>query len=153
MSSPEATPRRRPGRPAGAQGGEGRAALLRAARELMGEKGFPRVTAREVAERAGVSRGHDQFVYKGSHGFVAGHVSPEAAVGGPIALIEDGDVITFDAEKRRIDISIDEEELDRRKSGWTRPRSDVKTGALAKYRAEASSASEGAVTTVPAWDD
>ncbi len=89
----------------------------------------------------------------GSHGFVAGHVSPEAAVGGPIALIEDGDVITFDAEKRRIDISIDEEELARRKSCWARPRSDVKTGALAKFRAEVSSASEGAVTTVPAWDE
>ena len=89
----------------------------------------------------------------GSHGFVAGHVSPEAAVGGPIALIEDGDVITFDAEKRRIDISVDEEELARRKSGWARPRSDVKTGALAKFRAEVSSASEGAVTTVPAWDE
>jgi dihydroxy-acid dehydratase len=89
----------------------------------------------------------------GSHGFVAGHVSPEAAVGGPIALIEDDDVITFDAEKRRIDISIDEEELARRKSCWTRPRSDVKTGALAKFRAEVSSASEGAVTTVPAWDE
>jgi dihydroxy-acid dehydratase len=89
----------------------------------------------------------------GSHGFVAGHVSPEAAVGGPIALIEEGDVITFDAEKRRIDISIDEEELARRKSCWARPRSDVKTGALAKFRAEVSSASEGAVTTVPAWDE
>ena len=89
----------------------------------------------------------------GSHGFVAGHVSPEAAVGGPIALIEDGDVITFDTEKRRIDISIDEEELARRKSCWARPRSDVKTGALAKFRAEVSSASEGAVTTVPAWDE
>jgi dihydroxy-acid dehydratase len=89
----------------------------------------------------------------GSHGFVVGHVSPEAAVGGPIALIEDGDVITFDAEKRRIDISVDEEELARRKSGWARPRSDVKTGALAKFRAEVSSASEGAVTTVPAWDE
>ena len=89
----------------------------------------------------------------GSHGFVAGHVSPEAAVGGPIALIEEGDVITIDAEKHRIDISVDEEELARRKGNWIRPRSDVTTGALAKYRAEVSSASQGAVTTVPDWDE
>jgi dihydroxy-acid dehydratase len=89
----------------------------------------------------------------GSHGFVTGHVSPEAAVGGPIALIEDGDVITFDAEKRRIDISVGEEELARRRESWQRPKSSVTTGALAKYRAEVSSASEGAVTTVPAWDE
>ncbi len=88
----------------------------------------------------------------GSHGFVAGHVSPEAAVGGPIALIEDGDTITFDAEKRRIDIAVGEEELNRRKENWLRPGSDVTTGVLAKYRAEVSSASQGAVTTVPAWD-
>ncbi len=89
----------------------------------------------------------------GSHGFVAGHVSPEAAVGGPIALIEDGDIITFDAVKHRIDIAVGEEELNRRKENWRRPRSDVTTGALAKYRAEVSSASQGAVTTVPAWDE
>ena len=89
----------------------------------------------------------------GSHGFVAGHVSPEAAVGGPIALIEDGDTITFDAEKRRIDIAVGEEELNRRKENWLRPGSDVTTGVLAKYRAEVSSASQGAVTTVPAWDE
>ena len=88
----------------------------------------------------------------GSHGFVAGHISPEAAVGGPIALIEDGDSITFDAEKRRIDIAVGEEELNRRKENWLRPGSDVTTGVLAKYRAEVSSASQGAVTTVPAWD-
>ncbi|MCZ6808874.1 MAG: dihydroxy-acid dehydratase [Proteobacteria bacterium] len=89
----------------------------------------------------------------GSHGFVVGHVSPEAAVGGPIALIEDGDVITIDAEERRIDISVDAEELARRRANWVRPRSDVTTGALAKYRAEVSSASQGAVTVAPAWDE
>ncbi len=89
----------------------------------------------------------------GSHGFVAGHVSPEAAVGGPIALIENGDVITFDAEKRRIDISVGEKELARRKKNWQRPKSGVTSGALAKFRAEVSSASQGAVTTVPAWDE
>ncbi len=89
----------------------------------------------------------------GSHGFVAGHVSPEAALGGPIALVEDGDVITFDAEKCRIDISVGDDEFARRKESWQRPRSSVTIGVLAKYRAEVSSASKGAVTTVPAWDD
>ncbi len=89
----------------------------------------------------------------GSHGFVVGHVSPEAAVGGPIALIEDGDVITIDAEECRIDISVDDEELARRRANWVRPRSGVTTGALAKYRAEVSSASQGAVTVAPAWDE
>jgi len=89
----------------------------------------------------------------GSHGFVVGHVSPEAAVGGPIALIEDGDVITIDAEQRRIDISVDDDELAVRRANWQRPRSSVTTGALAKYRAEVSSASHGAVTTAPAWDE
>jgi dihydroxy-acid dehydratase len=89
----------------------------------------------------------------GSHGFVVGHVSPEAAVGGPIALIEDGDVITFDAEARRIDISVGGDELARRKENWVRPPSSVTTGALAKYRAEVSSASLGAITTAPPWDE
>jgi dihydroxy-acid dehydratase len=89
----------------------------------------------------------------GSHGFVVGHVSPEAAVGGPIALIEDGDSITFDAERRRADIGVAAEELARRRENWVRPRSDVTTGALAKYRASVSSASVGAVTTAPPWDD
>ncbi|MEE8345566.1 MAG: dihydroxy-acid dehydratase [Woeseiaceae bacterium] len=89
----------------------------------------------------------------GSHGIVVGHVSPEAAVGGPIALIEDGDVITIDAEACRVDISVDDEELARRRANWVRPRSGVTTGALAKYRAEVSSASQGAVTMAPAWDE
>lgn len=89
----------------------------------------------------------------GSHGFVTGHVSPEAAVGGPIALIEDGDVITFDAKQRRIDLSVGEKELAKRRENWQRPKSGVTSGVLAKYRAEVSSASLGAITSVPAWDD
>ncbi|MFQ5983522.1 MAG: dihydroxy-acid dehydratase, partial [Woeseiaceae bacterium] len=89
----------------------------------------------------------------GSHGFVVGHVAPEAAVGGPIALIEDGDAISIDAEKRRIDLSLDDAELKRRRAGWVRPRSAATSGALAKYRAGVSSASQGAVTTVPPWDE
>jgi dihydroxy-acid dehydratase len=88
----------------------------------------------------------------GSHGFVVGHVTPEAAVGGPIALIEDGDRITIDAETRRIDIDISAEDMADRKSRWVRPASNVSTGALAKYRATVLSASEGAITVAPEWD-
>ena len=88
----------------------------------------------------------------GSHGFVVGHVTPEAAVGGPIALIEDDDRIVIDAETRRIDIDISAEAMADRKSRWVRPASNVSTGALAKYRATVLSASEGAVTVAPEWD-
>jgi len=89
----------------------------------------------------------------GSHGFVVGHVSPEAAVGGPIALIEDGDSIVIDAESHQINLGISSDEMATRKQAWRRPPSSVKSGALAKYRAEVSSASEGAVTIPPPWDD
>ncbi|MDX1517529.1 MAG: dihydroxy-acid dehydratase [Woeseiaceae bacterium] len=88
----------------------------------------------------------------GSHGFVVGHVSPEAAVGGPIALVEDGDPITIDAQMKRIDVAISEPEMARRRKAWKRPASPVQRGALAKYRAEVSSASEGAVTIPEPWD-
>jgi len=89
----------------------------------------------------------------GSHGFVVGHITPEAAVGGPIALIEDGDTIVIDAEAKQITLNISDEEMATRRLTWKRPASPVKTGALAKYRNEVSSASEGAVTIPPAWDD
>ncbi len=87
----------------------------------------------------------------GSHGFVVGHVSPEAAVGGPIALVEDGDTIEIDAEAREIRVNLSDEELDRRRERWERPASAVTGGALAKYRAQVSSASQGAVTIPPDW--
>jgi dihydroxy-acid dehydratase len=89
----------------------------------------------------------------GSHGFVVGHVTPEAAVGGPIALIENGDTIEIDAESMQISLRVSDDELAARKAAWKRPSSPVRTGALAKYRNEVSSASEGAVTIPPAWDD
>ena len=88
----------------------------------------------------------------GSHGFVVGHVTPEAAVGGPIALVEDGDKIVIDAESMQITLQVSDEELEARKACWKRPPSAVKTGALAKYRNEVSSATEGAITIPPAWD-
>ena len=88
----------------------------------------------------------------GSHGFVVGHVSPEAAVGGPLALIEEGDEITIDAQNMCIDMNVDKETLSLRKKEWIRPESNIKRGVLAKYRSQVSSASDGAITFAPDWD-
>jgi len=82
----------------------------------------------------------------GSHGFVVGHVTPEAAVGGPIALLKNGDVITIDAEKREVNVKISATELKRRARAWKPPKPRYKRGVLAKYARLVSSASEGAVT-------
>jgi dihydroxy-acid dehydratase len=89
----------------------------------------------------------------GSHGFVVGHVTPEAAVGGPIALIEDGDSIVIDAENKQISLGVSDADISERRKNWKRPESPVKTGALAKYRACVSSASKGAVTIAASWDE
>jgi dihydroxy-acid dehydratase len=88
----------------------------------------------------------------GSHGFVVGHVAPEAAVGGPIGLIQDGDRIVIDAESKEINVAVSDAEMAQRLKDWQRPPSPVRTGVLAKYRNEVSSASEGAMTIPPAWD-
>ncbi|MEW4562310.1 dihydroxy-acid dehydratase [Bremerella sp. JC770] len=82
----------------------------------------------------------------GSHGFIVGHVTPEAQVGGPIALAQDGDIITIDADKRVIDLEVSEEELAKRKAAWTAPAYKVKRGTLYKYIKNVKSASEGCVT-------
>ena len=82
----------------------------------------------------------------GSHGFVIGHVTPEAFDGGTIALIEDGDTITIDAEAKSIDVHIENAELEQRRSAWTQPAPYATRGTLAKYAKLVSSASEGAVT-------
>jgi len=82
----------------------------------------------------------------GSHGFVVGHITPEAFEGGPIALVENGDRITIDAETRQITVDVSDAELAERKSRWVRPESKYKRGVLAKYAKTVSSASEGAVT-------
>ena len=87
----------------------------------------------------------------GSHGFVVGHVSPEAMVGGPLALIENGDTIRIDAENKCIDLVLDQDVMDKRHRAWTRPPSDVTRGALAKYRSSVTSASLGATTEAPTW--
>jgi dihydroxy-acid dehydratase len=82
----------------------------------------------------------------GSHGFVVGHVSPEAAVGGPLAQVVAGDEITIDAERREITLHVAAAELKRRHTAWTAPRPYARRGALAKYSKAVSSASLGAVT-------
>src|SRR5690606_17076926 len=82
----------------------------------------------------------------GSHGFVVGHVSPEAALGGPIALLENGDIITIDAVKRRIEVGLSAAELKRRARRWKAPRPYTTRGVLAKYAKTVTSASRGAVT-------
>ncbi|CAI8837571.1 Dihydroxy-acid dehydratase 2 [Pseudomonas sp. IT-196MI5] len=82
----------------------------------------------------------------GSHGFVVGHITPEAFEGGPIALVENGDRIIIDAETRQITVDVSVADLAERKSRWVRPESKYKRGVLAKYAKTVSSASEGAVT-------
>ncbi len=82
----------------------------------------------------------------GSHGFVIGHVTPEAFLGGPIALVEDGDRITIDAESKEISLHVDAQELERRRQAWSAPDAYTERGTLAKYARLVSSASEGAVT-------
>ena len=82
----------------------------------------------------------------GSHGFVIGHVTPEAFDGGPIGLLEDGDEITIDAEAATITAHVDEASLAARKARWTRPTPYATRGILAKYALTVRSASEGAVT-------
>lgn len=82
----------------------------------------------------------------GSHGFVVGHVSPEAAVGGPIALLRSGDPITIDAVARSIDAAVPRAEWTRRRRAWKPRRPYATAGVLAKYARVVSSASEGAIT-------
>jgi dihydroxy-acid dehydratase len=81
-----------------------------------------------------------------THGLMAGHVAPEAAHGGPIAAVRDGDTIVFDVKARRLDVEISEQELKSRLAQWTAPSPRYKSGVMAKYAKLVSSASEGAVT-------
>jgi dihydroxy-acid dehydratase len=81
-----------------------------------------------------------------THGFMAGHVAPEAAAGGPIAAVRDGDTITIDVEDRRLAVDLADDEIERRVAAYERPAQPVSDGVLAKYAKLVSSASEGAVT-------
>ena len=82
----------------------------------------------------------------GTHGFVVGHVAPEAQDGGTIGLLEDGDIITIDAEKNEISVNLTDEQLSERKKNWKQPELKVKRGSLYKYARMVSSASKGCVT-------
>jgi len=82
-----------------------------------------------------------------THGLMAGHVAPEAAVGGPLAIVRDGDMIVFDVERRRLDLELSEEEIAARLAHWTPPPPRYSSGVMAKYARLVGSASEGAVTS------
>ncbi len=86
----------------------------------------------------------------GTYGMVVGHVAPEAAVGGTIALVQEGDSITVDAKRRLLQLNVGEEELAQRRSAWTKPAPRYRTGVLGKYARLVSSSSLGAVTDLPA---
>ncbi len=82
----------------------------------------------------------------GTHGFVVGHITPEAYLGGPLALVKDGDTITIDAEAQELRLHLEQSELDARASAWLAPEPRYRRGVLAKYACLVSTASEGAVT-------
>ncbi|MEM1157651.1 MAG: dihydroxy-acid dehydratase [Verrucomicrobiota bacterium] len=82
----------------------------------------------------------------GTHGFVVGHISPEAYVGGPLALVKSGDTITIDAEQRQMNLHVGAAELKERRAAWKKPKPNYTSGMLAKFAHLASSASKGAIT-------
>ena len=82
----------------------------------------------------------------GTHGFVVGHITPEAQEGGGMALVQDGDVITIDAENNTLDVDLSDEELAARRARWTEPPYKFTKGVAYKYIKNVSSASEGCVT-------
>jgi dihydroxy-acid dehydratase len=114
-------------------------------REMLG------VTGALVGEGLGDSVGllTDGRFSGATHGLMVGHVAPEAARGGPIAALADGDVVVFDIEKRRLDVELADEEIKNRLANWREPEPRYKQGVFAKYAALVSSASEGAITRVP----
>ncbi len=85
----------------------------------------------------------------GTHGLMVGHVAPEAALGGPIAIVEEGDSIVIDVDRKALDLDVSADEVARRFERWSPPPTRYRTGVLAKYAALVGSASQGAVTTGP----
>ena len=83
----------------------------------------------------------------GTHGFVVGHISPEAYEGGPLAFLKNGDLISIDANSNQINVSISDKEMKKRRDSWEKPKSNEEIGVLGKYRSLVTSASNGAVTT------
>ncbi len=116
-----------------------------------GSPGMPEMLA-VTAAVAGAGLGKDVALitdgrFSGAtKGFSVGHIAPEAFVGGPIALVRDGDRIVIDADARRLAVEVDDAELDRRRAGWTQPAPRYTQGALAKYAAVVGQANHGAVT-------
>ncbi len=106
------------------------------------------VTAALVGQGLGESVGliTDGRFSGGTHGLVVGHVAPEAWVGGPIALVHEGDRVTIDGDAKRLTLEVDEAELARRREKWVKPQPRESRGVLAKYARIVRSASEGAVT-------
>lgn len=118
----------------GPKGGPGMPEQLKASAALMGAK---------LTNVALLTDGR----YSGaSHGFIVGHIVPEAAVGGPIAVVQDGDVITIDAERNEITMDVSDEEIQQRLREWKPPTPNVTRGVLAKYARLVGDASHGAVT-------
>jgi dihydroxy-acid dehydratase len=118
----------------GPKGGPGMPEQLKASAALMGAK---------LNNVALITDGR----YSGaSHGFIVGHIVPEAAVGGPIALVKDGDIITIDTRTKEINVNVSEEDLAERRREWTPPKPNVTRGTLAKYSALVGDASHGAMT-------
>jgi dihydroxy-acid dehydratase len=83
----------------------------------------------------------------GTHGLMIGHIAPEAALGGPIGLVEEGDTIVIDVDRKALDLEVPADELTRRRASWTAPAPRYSGGVMAKYAAQVSSATHGAVTT------
>jgi dihydroxy-acid dehydratase len=119
----------------GPQGGPGMREMLKPTSAIMGQGLGDKVAFITDGRFSG-----------GTHGFVVGHISPEAQIGGPIALIENGDEITIDANKDILSINISDEEMNRRKKSWKNPNLSPKKGVLAKYQKTVQSASQGAIT-------
>ena len=81
-----------------------------------------------------------------THGFMCAHVAPEAALGGPLAVVRDGDMVRLDVDARRIDVELSDDEIHARLAGWTAPEPRYPRGVFAKYASSVASASRGAVT-------
>ena len=119
----------------GPQGGPGMREMLKPTSAIMGQGLGDKVAFITDGRFSG-----------GTHGFVVGHISPEAEMGGPIALIQDGDEITIDANADILSLNISDEEMKKRSESWKNPNSSPKSGVLAKYKRTVQSASKGAIT-------
>src|SRR5437764_14699647 len=122
----------------GPRGGPGMREMLGVTAAIVGEGLGESVTLLTDGRFSGATRG-----------FMAGHVAPEAAVGGPIAAVEEGDIINLDIEKRVIDLEVPADVVRERLSKWKTPEPHYRSGVFAKYVALVGSASEGAVTSQP----